>query len=159
MARNQQSQTGSSQKGSIPETAQPGQEQPHQSCQQRLPPSSMPGTHLPYFSGSSNRLFDREPDNRHAEPLLLAQLAAAQLRKLSQHGMLSGPLLQQLAAWLHGIAKVTPNPSLISISLTQQAPVKSDDNDCLSMRRHAGFNSLLVTRTSIMASCACESPL
>ena len=112
MARYQQLQSGS-----IPETAQPGQEQPHQ----RLPSSSMPGTDLPSLSGSSNRLFDREPDNRHAEPLLLAQLATAQLRKLSQHGMLSGPLLQQLAAWLHGIAKVTSNPSLMSTSLT---PVK-----------------------------------
>ena len=68
-------------------------------------------------SGTGNRLFDREPDNRHAEPLLLAHLAAAQVEELLQQKCQTQHLQQRAAAWLRNIAAVSC-PSLIDIMET-----------------------------------------
>ncbi|KAK9862251.1 hypothetical protein WJX84_009332 [Apatococcus fuscideae] len=60
---------------------------------------------LPSAPVASSRLFDREPDNRHAEPVLLSQLAAAQIGRLLQQDRQSAGLNQHMQPWLHTLIK------------------------------------------------------
>lgn len=106
-ARPDSFRAGGTQGGCDVEVAQPGAQPAQRSSPEHSSTQRVPVPEMCAFPGSSNRLFDREPDNRHAEPLLLAQLSAAQIRTLCLRGPLSTCLLQQLADWLSRIAQVT----------------------------------------------------
>ena len=110
-------QAGHTQGGHVVEAAQLGAQLAQQSPREHLSP---PAHEMHAFPGSSNRLFDREPDNRHAEPVLLAQLAATQIRKMCQLGALSPCLLQQLTDWLFRISQVTGLTCFSGASMKQQ---------------------------------------
>lgn len=53
------------------------------------------------------RLFEREEDNQHEEPLLFAQLAASQLRALFARDALPEETRQILEAWLQAVLQVS----------------------------------------------------
>lgn len=59
--------------------------------------------------GAVRKLFDKEIDNHHEEPLLAAQLAAWQLRSLcaSLQGPALAALKAALVAWLPEVMQVT----------------------------------------------------
>ena len=67
---------------------------------------------------SVGRLFDKEADNNHEEPLLLAQLAVQQLQRLASNGGTSHSLFlarNTSASLTTAAAKVNSNPRLAAL--------------------------------------------
>jgi hypothetical protein len=59
------------------------------------------------FTAPQQRLFDKEADNQHEEPVLLAQLAASQLRALLETDSDAAPKsLAPVIAWASKLAQV-----------------------------------------------------